>query len=259
MSSSLRSGGVAILLACAAASPLLAQQPASAPAPAPAAVSERLDLSVLARIRDEGLNRSHVDSLAEYLTDVIGPRLTGSSGMRRADEWVTQTFRSWGLVNVAVEPWDSAFGRGWERVNYAGRMVEPFVQPLSAQALAWSGSTKGTVTCPVVILNVQDTAQLAQYAGKLRGACVMRGAPRDIPPEFEPIVRRFSADSLLLPPAPPAPRAPQGPFANLTPEQRRERLQQLRAVANRINVWLRSQQPAVILQPSSWTYGVLLV
>lgn len=259
MSSSLRSGGVAILLACAAASPLLAQQPASAPAPAPAAVSERLDLSVLARIRDEGLNRSHVDSLAEYLTDVIGPRLTGSSGMRRADEWVTQTFRSWGLVNVAVEPWDSAFGRGWERVNYAGRMVEPFVQPLSAQALAWSGSTKGTVTCPVVILNVQDTAQLAQYAGKLRGACVMRGAPRDIPPEFEPIVRRFSADSLLVPPAPPAPRAPQGPFANLTPEQRRERFQQLRAVANRINVWLRSQQPAVILQPSSWTYGVLLV
>jgi len=258
MAASLRLCGAA--LAALAAVPLAAQQPAPAAAPAAAAsaaVSERLDLSVLQRIRDEGLNRSHVDSLAEYLTDVIGPRLTGSSGMRRADEWVTQTFRQWGLVNVAIEPWDSAFGRGWERVSYAGRILEPFVEPLSAQPLAWSGSTRGTVTCAVVALDVQDTTQLAAYTGKLKGACVLRGAPRDIPPEFEPIVRRFSADSLLAPPAPP--RAPQGPMANLTPEQRRERFAQMRAVAGRINAWLRHEQPAVILQPSSWTYGVLLV
>jgi hypothetical protein len=253
MSASVRSGSVAALLALAAALPLAAQQPA----PAPAAVQEHLDLAVAQRIRDEGLNRSHVDSLAEYLTDVIGQRLTGSTGMRRADEWVTQMFRQWGLANVAIEPWDSTFGRGWERVSYAGRVLEPFAQPLSAQPLAWSGSTRGTVTCPVVLVDVQDTTQLAQYAGKLKGACVMRGAPRDIPPEFEPIVRRFSVDSLLAPPPPP--RTPQGPAANQTPEQRRERFQQLRAVAARVNAWLRAQQPAAILQPSNWTYGMLLV
>ncbi len=245
----------AALWLCAVAVPLPAQQPA--PTPAPAAVAEHLDLSVLQRIRAEGLARSHVDSLAEYLTDVIGPRLTNSTGMRLADQWVTQIFRQWGLANVALDPWDSTFGRGWDRVSYAGRILEPFVEPLSAQPLAWSGSTRGTITCPVVILDVQDTAQLAQYAGKLKGACVLRGAPRDIPPEFEPIVRRFSADSLLAPPAPP--RAPQGPLANLTPEQRRQRFQELRAVAARVNTWLRSQQPAVILQPSNWTYGILLV
>jgi len=248
-----RSGSVAAWLALAAALPLAAQQPA----PAPAVVQERLDLAVAQRIRDEGLNRSHVDSLAEYLTDVIGPRLTGSTGMRRADEWVTQMFRQWGLANVAIEPWDTTFGRGWERVSYAGRMLEPFVQPLSAQPLAWSGSTRGTISCPVVLLDVQDTMQLAQYAGKIKGACVLRGAPREIPPEFEPIVRRFSVDSLLVPPPPP--RAPQGPLANLTPEQRAERFRQMRAVATRVNSWLRTQQPAVILQPSNWTYGMLLV
>jgi Iap family predicted aminopeptidase len=109
----------------------------------------------------------------------------------------------------------------------------------------------------VVLLDVQDTTQLAQYEGKLKGACVLRGAPRDIPPEFAPIVRRSSADSLLVPPAPP--RAPQGPMANLTPEQRAERFRQMRAVAARINSWLKAQQPAVILQPSNWTYGMLLV
>ncbi|MGA2382864.1 MAG: M20/M25/M40 family metallo-hydrolase [Gemmatimonadales bacterium] len=237
-------------LALGLALPLAAQQ-------ASQTIQERLDLSVLQRIRDEGLNRSRVDSLAEYLSDAIGPRLTGSSGMKRANEWTAQVFRDWGLANVQIEPWDSTFGRGWERVNYSGRMVEPWIQPLSAQPLAWSGSTRGTVNCPVVLLDVQDTTQLAQYEGKLKGACVLRGAPRDIPPEFAPIVRRSSADSLLVPPAPP--RAPQGPMANLTPEQRAERFRQMRAVAARINSWLKAQQPAVILQPSNWTYGMLLV
>src|SRR5690242_1730873 len=114
-----------------AAMPLAAQQ----------AQQERLDLAALARIRDEGLNRSHVDSLAGYLTDVIGPRLTGSSNLRRAQEWARQTFTAWGLQNVQVEPWDSLFGRGWERVSYEGRWLAPYEQPLYAMPLAWSGST----------------------------------------------------------------------------------------------------------------------
>ena len=118
MSLTCRSGSVAALLAIAAALPLAAQQAAPA-----AAVQERLDLGVARRIRDEVLNRSLIDSLAEYLTDVIGPRLTGSTGMRRADEWVTQMFRQWGLANVAIEPWDSTFGRGCDRVSFAGRIL----------------------------------------------------------------------------------------------------------------------------------------
>ena len=245
-----RSLGLITALALAPVLPLAAQQ-------VPQSVQEKLDLSVLQRIREEGLNRSHVDSLAEYLTDVIGPRLTGSTGMKRANEWTAQTFRDWGLANVKIEPWDSTFGRGWDRVSFAGMMLEPFVQPLSAQPLAWSGSTRGTVTCPVVLLDAQDTAQLAHNDPRIKGACVILAAPRDIPPEFTPIVRRFSADSLLAPPAPP--RAPQGPLAKLTPEQRAERFRQLRAAAARFNAWLRTQQPAAILQGSGWTYNVLLV
>jgi carboxypeptidase Q len=246
----IRLNGIASFVALLAAVPLAAQQ-------APTTVQERLDLQVLERIKDEGLNRSHVDTLAEYLTDAIGPRLTGSTGMRRANDWTARMFRQWGLANVAVEPWDSVFGRGWERVDYAARVVEPYVQPLSAQPLAWSGSTRGTVTCNVVALDVRDTMDLARYDGMLKGACVLRGEPREIPPEFDPIVRRFSADSLLQPPRPPRPRG--GPMANLTPEQRMERFRQMRAVASRVNSWLRAQQPAVILQPSNWTYGILLV
>ena len=245
-----RTGTLLAALALALVLPLAAQQ-------APQTVQERLDLGALQRIRDEGLNRSHVDSLAEYLTDAIGPRLTGSGGMKRANEWTAQTFRDWGLANVQIEPWDTTFGRGWERVSFSGRMVEPFIQPLSAQPLAWSGSTRGTVTCPVVLLDAQDTMQVAHADPRVRGACVILAAPRDIPPEFAPIVRRYSADSLLAPPAPP--RAPQGPLANLTPEQRAERFRQMRATATRFNAWLRAQQPAAIVQGSGWTYNVLLV
>lgn len=95
-------------------------------------LAERLDLAALERIRDEGMNRSSIDSLAQQLLDGIGPRLTASSGLRRAQQWATETFRRWGLAGVQLEPWDSVFGRGWERVSYSGRFIEPFVQPLRA-------------------------------------------------------------------------------------------------------------------------------
>jgi hypothetical protein len=88
-------------------------------------VQERIDLGVAQRIREEGLERSQVADLARYLTDVIGPRLTGSSGMRRANEWTAEQFRNWGLTNVTIEPWGE-FGRGWERVEFHGRIMTPF-------------------------------------------------------------------------------------------------------------------------------------
>src|SRR3954462_13664914 len=178
----------AAALSFAAAVPLTAQQ---------APLQERLDMAALDRIRDEGLNRSHVDSIGGYLTDVIGPRLTGSSGLRRAQQWASQMFTSWGLANVAVEPWDSLFGRGWERVSFAGRMVEPYIQPLNAVPMAWTGSTRGTVTCQVMAVTIAADSDLARYAGKLRGACIMRTAPRVVPDEFTPSATRWDADSLL--------------------------------------------------------------
>ena len=125
-------------------------------------VQERVDFSIAQRIRDEALNRSQIPDLAGYLLDVIGPRLTGSTGMRRANDWTAEQFRSWGLTNVRVEPW-GRFGKGWERVSFAGRMLEPYVQPLNGQALAWTGSTRGTVTGLVTIVAITDTTDFPKY------------------------------------------------------------------------------------------------
>lgn len=218
-------------------------------------VQERIDLDALTRIRAEGLDHSQIPELADYLTDVIGPRLTGSSNIQRGYQWAAETLRGWGLQNVRIEPWDSAFGRGWDQVSYSGRIVEPFVQQLHATPQAWSGSTRGTVTCPVVLFDVTDTLGLPQYEGKLKGACILRGAPADVPPEFQDRTRRFDADSLLAWMSQPLPE----PTDRGAPDaERRARFRAARANAVRISEWLRAQGLTAFLQPSRWTYGMLL-
>jgi hypothetical protein len=221
-------------------------------APLPAQViSERVDLAAVQRIRDEALNRSKLDSLIGHVTDVLGGRLTNSPGNRRANAWAAETFRSWGLANVAVEPWDSAFGRGWEQISLSARVLEPVTKQLHATPQAWSGSTRGTVVCPVVLLELQDTTELAQHAGKLKGACVMWTPHRPIEPEFDPSTRRSTLDQLLTPPAPPQPQQQAAPSA-----AQQELIRQFR-MSGAIGRFLRTQQAAAYLRPSGWTYGLL--
>jgi hypothetical protein len=233
-------------LSVALALPLAAQQP----------LQERLDLAALSRIRDEGLNRSHIDSLAQQLLDGIGSRLTASPGLRRAQEWAAATMRGWGLANVALEPWDSLFGRGWERASYSARMLEPVMQPLRGEPQAWSGSTRGTVTCPVVYISIQDTTELAQYAGRVRGACVMWQNWNPIQPEFNPSPRRWDADSLVALGAQ-TPTPPQRPATPPAPSEQMRNFQAAQARNAAIMRFLRREQPAVYLIPSGWTYGIL--
>jgi hypothetical protein len=220
----------------------------STPALLPAqTVQERVDLSIVQRIRDEALNRSQIPELAGYLTDVIGPRLTGSTGMRRANDWTAQQFRTWGLVNVQVEPW-GRFGRGWERVSYAGRMLEPYVQPLNGQPLAWSGSTRGTVTGPATIVTIADTTDFATYHGKLRGAFVLRDSVAVLPPEFDPQPLRTPLDKLF--------DTTSQSFTPPTPEQR-ARQQAQQALNRQIYDFLRVERPAAVLLFSNRAYGLL--
>lgn len=218
---------------------------------APAQVAqERVDLSAFQRIRDEGLNRSRIDSLAGHLTDVIGPRLTGSPQMRQANDWTADMFRKWGLQHVTVEPWGE-FGRGWERVHYAGRILTPYVQPLDAMPVAWTGSTNGTVTGEATLVEITERAHFDKYRGKLRGALVLRIAPPEPGPEFNSITRRLDADSLLAP-------AP----AESQPQQRRQGrpdFRSMQALTSAIDSFFRREGVAAQIAPSGWQYSVLRV
>jgi len=215
-------------------------------APAVAQVAqEKVDLDVVRRIRDEGLQRSQIPALAGHLTDVIGPRLTGSPAMKRANQWTAQKFTEWGLANVVVEPWGE-FGRGWERVSYGGRVLTPTVQALQAIPTAWTGSTKGTVTASVVVMRVDTVTDVAGYAGKLKGKVVLYGATPEIDEAWEPLAERTSLDELFAPAAEEA----GDPAA-------RRRFGGLRALRAAVDSLFQREAPAAILVPSSRAYGIL--
>jgi carboxypeptidase Q len=214
---------------------------------------EKVDLTVMQQIRDEGLNRSQIDPLAQHLLDVIGPRLTGSRAMKQANDWTAAKMREWGLTNVQVEPWGT-FGRGWERISYSGRILTPFVQPLDAMPVAWTGSTKGTVTGNAIVVEVNAPEDLDKYRGKLKNAFVLRQVAPNPDPEFNQgaIVRRWDADSLLRPVTPP----PTQPQQQAGPANNFQRIQMLNAAFDSLVI---SEGVAAVLAPSNWQYSVLRV
>jgi len=216
---------------------------------------ERVDLSVVERIREEGTARSQVEQLARHMNDVIGPRLTGSTGMKNANEWTAQKFREWGLQNVVIEPWGE-FGRGWERVSYTGRVTQPFVQPLVAQPLAWSGSTRGAQEGPVVAIQAVTPEELVRdYRGKLRGAWIM--ATEHVPhqPEFNEVTRRMTADQVLPPPAPPRTMQNAPPARAGGPRQ----MNAGPTMTQVLDSMARAEGALGFLRPSQWAYGILRV
>jgi carboxypeptidase Q len=212
---------------------------------------ERIDDGINARIRDEGLNRSRIPELAGYLTEAIGPRLTGSPGMRRANDWTAEQLRGWGLRNARVEPWGE-FGRGWERVSYYGRMTQPFAQPLQGQPAAWTGSTDGTIEGAVVRIAAETPEELFdRYRGRLHGAIVLPVPPIEVEPEFEAPTRRFTVEQLQT-------RPDVGPPAAPDPAAQQRFLRQA-AFNAALDSLMRMERPALVLRPSPWQYGVIRV
>jgi carboxypeptidase Q len=219
------------------------------------AADERVDLQMIERIRDEGLNRSQLPDLASYLTDVVGPRLTNSPGMRRSYDWTSSTLEGWGLENVAVEPWGE-FGRGWENVATSFRALTPYPTQLHAVPVAWSGGTEGVVTGRALAIEAESPEDVARYRGRLAGAFILVQPYREIEPEWEHRDRRYSMDWLLAPPteAPELTPAEQARRDEMVAEFRRQR-----EIRDALNELLREERPAAILQPSGWTYGVMRV
>src|SRR6185436_8597023 len=131
---------------------------------------------VVARIRAEGLQRSRALALYRTLTDEIGARLTGSPAHVQAARWARDRFMEWGLTNPHLEPYE--FGRGWQLEQISVAMTAPRYFPLIAYAEAWSPSTAGVVSGPVVYVGDKTAAQIQAMAGQLRGAIVLTHLPQ---------------------------------------------------------------------------------
>jgi hypothetical protein len=148
------------------------------------------------RIKDEGMNRSHVMETLNYLTNVIGPRLTGSPSLKRANEWTRDRLTGWGLSNAHLEAW-GPFGRGWVLKRFSAEVVEPQAFPLFAYPKAWSPPTDGPLTAEVVYVNATNEQELEKYKGQLRGKIVLNGGVRDLKAHFDPDAVRATEKQLL--------------------------------------------------------------
>jgi carboxypeptidase Q len=157
----------------------------------PQPATENIDLTMYARIREEGFKHSHAMEFGGALADGIGPRLTGSPNMAKANAWTRDTLTKIGLENAHLEDWGE-FGMGWQQINTWMRMVSPDPEPLWAQAAPWSPATNGPVTGEVVYMNVQEMADLEKFKGKLKGKIVLLGAMRPTPDITEPLFKRYT-------------------------------------------------------------------
>src|SRR5690606_24067627 len=174
------------------------------------------------KIKEEGLKHSQIMNTLNYLTNVIGQRLTASRNLKHANEWTRDTLTKWGLENSHLEAW-GPFGRGWELERFSAQVTSPYSFPVIAYPKAWSpgfGSqvvmpvapvAKGkknkvatpaaapstTITADVVYLDAHDEAGLAKYKGQLKGKIVFMSGTRELKADFEGMGHRYNAQELL--------------------------------------------------------------
>ena len=165
--------------------------------------AEQLDLKIL----DEVRNNSEIMKNLGYISDVIGPRLTGSKGLERANHYTKEVMEKYGLENVHLEPWEIPLG--WQRGSISMKLVGPREVSIIACSNAWQPSTKGKVTGPAVIVDARTKEDLAKYKGKLKNAIVMQSAPRAIAPVTDnSYLGRPGVGGAVTAPAPTRPTPP---------------------------------------------------
>jgi len=174
--------------------------------------ADEVDLAVINKIKQEAFQNGKVMDHLFYLTDVNGPRLTGSPGFQSAANWIVKEIQGWGISNAALESWGQ-FGRSWSFQKLTSNMIKPAYQPLHTYPLAWSPSTNGVVKAEVVYAPLvqkweewlkSDPTRLlekikayeSKYGGQLRGKIVLVDPPRELKLATDPQFKRYNQEQL---------------------------------------------------------------
>ena len=178
-----------------------------------------VDWAMVAKIREEGLQRSRVMDYESYMTDVLGARLTLSRDMQRAQKWLLGELTTMGLANVAAEPFMD-FGVTWDNEYVSLQMLEPDYSPMVAYPIAHTAGTNGRKVADAVIVELASKEDLAKYKGTLKGKAVLSTPPPviDLAPLTKGVPRltEKDLDSLertVIAPTRPAPRPAPNPNA----------------------------------------------
>lgn len=238
-----------------------------APLVAGAQQAEPVDLAAIARIREEGIERSKVMEITSWLTDVYGPRLSNSPNIDKAADWAMTTMKGWGLANVSKHAFP--FGRGWQTERFTAQVTAPVPFPVIAYPGAWSGSTSGVVKAEVVLAVIDSEPDFARYAGKLRGKVVMTRPPADsLPALFRAPGQRYTEAQLAAMAEAPAQQvAQQGggqrggrpQQAAGAQQQMRERMQAMQAFNARRAKFFEDEGVAVLLSAGRGDGGNVFV
>ena len=154
-----------------------------------------------ARILSEIHEHSELMDNLEYLSDQIGPRLTGSPQLKRANDWTAEMFKKYGLTNVHLESY--SIPHAWERGKANARIIAPTEHPLTIASAAWAPNTRGKVHGPVVYFDAKKPEDYEKFKGKLKGAIVIFQEPRPLSPP-KPIDQNAEIYHPLEEPPPPA-------------------------------------------------------
>jgi carboxypeptidase Q len=210
----------------------------------------QIEEPVLNAIRKHGMEQSQVMEIASWITDVYGPRLTGSPMLDQATSWATETLQQWGMKNVHLDPW-GPFGRSWELEHFEMHAMSKGYWPVLAYPKAWSASVSGTGE--VIYLNARTEEDLKKYEGRLAGKFVLLDTIRALNEWFDPLATRHDAESLLQLANTPMP----------TPRPRREfSRNRSEGVSFNTRMWLllEAEKPLAVLD-RAWKgdYGTIFV
>ena len=238
------------------------------------AASEKINYEDISKIKAEGTQRSQVMEIMSYLTDVHGPRLTGSPNIEKAGQWAVAKMKDWGLTSVAMEPWANrrGFDRGWSNDKFYMAAVSPQAFPIVGTPGAWTPGTIGLVRAEAIVVTATNEEELGEYKGKLKGKWILAGAAPDVPAYWTAPSHRYTTDELdaieLGTPAPEfglappggrggrggagAPGAPAGAPA-ATPQQAAQQFGQLRSE------FFRTEGAAGVLSTAQRGHGVYTI
>jgi carboxypeptidase Q len=177
-------------------------------AASPAGSTEKIDAEINAKIRTEADKNSQIMRTMHYLTDVYGPRLTGSPNHKAAGEWAIKQMTEWGFKNGHLEPWpfvnaDGTPRPGWLNERFSGFIVSPTKDSLVGEVLAWTPSTKGTVTAEAVNIvpptsptQAELDTWITQTTATIKGKIVLVGRPTVVLVNLNPPALRRNDEDL---------------------------------------------------------------
>lgn len=217
-----------------------------------AVAQEQVDLEMMYKIKNEGLRNSQIQDLAFHLTDLMGPRLSGSTNLRRSRQWTADKFKEWGLENVRIDSYGD-FGRGWDVKKSYIAMKDPYYASIIGHPKAWTDGTNGFVSSEVVLVDIQSEADIDKYKGKLAGKVIIVPTTLSTSPAFEAEARRLTDEELE---ARKVIAIGGGGGARFSPQQA-EAMRAARALDAKVNEFLMEEGIALRLTGTRGNFGTV--